>query len=378
MVRRRKILAIIGAVLALGLASLLVAISHTSACKAPPVQTAPGAAMKAMVNRCYGPPTVATLEQLDRPQLAPDRVLVKVATASVNPVDLHFLSGEPYFIRLGSGLGAPKDVHMGIDFAGTVEAAGTQVTQFKPGDRVFGGAYGSFGEYVTVRAQGAIAPLADRTSFDQAAAMPVAGVTALQALRDQGKLRSGQTVLINGASGGVGTYAVQIAKLLGAHVTGVCSTRSMALVRTLGADNVIDYTREDFTRRPERYDLIVDNVGNHSFAEIRRALKPDGSVVSVGGGADCGFCFGLLAGLAREGIVSMFSRQKNHSFVAKLNAADLETLGRWMNDGKLRSVIDRRYALNEVPQALEYLAAGHAHGKVLVQVLAVDEATDRP
>jgi NADPH:quinone reductase-like Zn-dependent oxidoreductase len=365
--RRTKILSIIGALLALMLSCMTVALTHNSSCAVPSPLAANMPLMKAMVYRCYGAPSVVKLESLEKPRPAPDRVLVKIAAASVNPLDWHYLKGEPYIMRAMVGIGRPNDIRLGVDFAGTVQAVGVNVKRFKPGDRVFGGADGSFAEYVTAREQGSIAPLPLNVSFEQAAAMPIAGVTALQALRDKGQVRPGQSVLINGASGGVGTYAVQIAKLLGARVTGVCSTRNLEMVRALGADKVIDYTREDFTTLTERYDLIIDNVGSHSMSEYRKVLTPNGAVVAVGG-VSCGACFGFFFGWPYQSVVSAFTAQKRLSLLAQLNAGDLGVLADWMAQGKIRSVVDRTYALNDLPAVLGYLEEGHARGKVIIEI----------
>ncbi|HEY3852456.1 MAG TPA: NAD(P)-dependent alcohol dehydrogenase [Steroidobacteraceae bacterium] len=369
MTRRYKILSVIAVLSVLMMSCLALALTHDSACRAPPPLAANAPAMKAMVYRCYGSPEVVKLETLEKPRPAPGRMLIKVAAASVNPLDWHYLKGEPYLMRAVVGMGSPNDIRLGVDFAGTVEAVGENVTQFKPGDAVFGGADGSFGEYVTVRAAGSVAPKPASLTFEQAAAVPIAGVTALQALRDYGKVRPGQRVLINGASGGVGTFAVQIAKILGANVTGVCSARNAAMVRAIGADRVIDYTHEDFTRLPERYDLIIDNVGNHSQSEYRRVLTPSGAVVAVGG-VNCGACLGPLLTWLGDAVVSPLHRQKRISMLAELNQDDLETLGAWLGARKMTSVIDRAYALSAVPAALGYLEQGHARGKVVIRVQA--------
>ena len=246
--------------------------------------SAPNNPMKAIVYCDYG---LANLKftEIEKPIPNDDQVLVRVRAASVNPYDWHFIEGTPYIVRLlGVGLRKPKDTRVGVDFAGTVEAIGKNVTQFKPGDEVFGGRGGAFAEYVCRRAEGAIALKPASITFEQAASVNIAGITALQALRDKGNVQPGQKVLINGASGGVGTFAVQIAKSFGADVTGVCSTRNVDLVRSLGADHVIDYTKEDFAKGEQRYDVILDNVPNHSLAECRRVLTPNGKYVMIGGG----------------------------------------------------------------------------------------------
>jgi NADPH:quinone reductase-like Zn-dependent oxidoreductase len=241
------------------------------------------------------------------------------------------------------------------------------VKSFKPGDAVFGGADGAFAEYITVREHGSVAIKPANLTFEQAATVPVAGVTALQALRDKGNVRPGQRVLINGASGGVGTFAVQIAKALGAHVTGVCSTRNIAMVHAIGADEVIDYTRQDFTTLAARYDLIIDNVGNHSQGEYRRVLTPHGAVVAVGG-IDCGACVGPLLTWLGQSLISPLVSQKRISILAELNGDDLTALGSWMQQGAITPVVDRTYPLSQVPAAIAYLEAGHARGKVVISV----------
>jgi len=280
---RYRILSILGVVLALAFASLAIAVSYNSPCGASAAVPAGSESMQGVVIHCYGSPDVMKVEQIAKPTPADDQLLVKVRAASLNPVDWHSMRGSPYIMRMSSGLGAPKDSRVGVDFAGTVEAVGKNVTQFKPGDDVFGGADGAVAEYVVVRESRGVALKPTNMSFEQAAAVPVAAVTALQGLRDKGGLKPGQKVLINGASGGVGTFAVQIAKHLGAEVTGVCSTRNVELVRSLGADHVVDYTREDFAKGPQRYDLLLDNVGNRSLSDLRRVLQPKGTLVIVGG-----------------------------------------------------------------------------------------------
>src|SRR6201987_3362047 len=273
---------------------------------------APANPMKAIV-RCDYAPENLKLEEVEKPAPEDDQILVKIHAVSVNPYDWHFVEGTPYIMRaFGVGLRKPKEIRLGVDFAGTVEAVGKNVTQYKPGDEVFGGRGGAFAEYVWRRAPGAIALKPANVTFEQAAALNIAGITALQGIRDKGKVQAGQKVLVNGASGGVGTFAVQIAKSFGANVTGVCSTRNIDLVKSLGADQVIDYTKEDFTKGNERYDVILDNVGTgHSLSEYRKVLAPEGKYVLVGGGgvADQG----LLGGLARAlwaPIVAKFGKQQ--------------------------------------------------------------------
>ncbi len=367
MKRRYLLMNSLVALLILGGAALAYALSRNAPCAAPAPLAADAARMKAVVYRCYGSPEVLRYEDIAKPALEDDRVLVRVRAASVNPLDWHYMRGAPYVMRLSSGLGAPGENRLGVDFAGTVEAVGSKVTRFRPGDAVFGGATGAFGEYVSVRESRGIALKPDGVDFDQVAAVPIAAVTALQALRDKGQLRAGQKVLINGASGGVGTFAVQIAKAYGAQVTGVCSTRNVQMVRELGADRVIDYTREDFTAGSERYDLIVDNVSNHSLSRLRGVLTPTGTLAIVGS-ISKGNWVGPLGSFFKSMITAPFVDQNLERILADLNQNDLEVLAELMSAGKLRSVIDRRYTLSEVPQAIEYVEAGRARGKVLIDV----------
>src|SRR5436190_7719212 len=308
---RSKILSVILILVAAALVSLALAVSHDSPCGPAPVLPAKTQLMKAIVHRCYGSPDVLRFEDIEKPTPADDQLLVKVHAASVNPLDWHYMRGTPYLVRTDSGFGKPEDPRLGVDFAGTVEAVGKNVKRFKPGDEVFGGRDGAFAEYVTVREERAVVLKPANVTFEQAASVPVAGITALQALRDKGAIQAGQKVLINGASGGVGTFAVQIAKTLGADVTGVCSTRNLDLVKSLGADRVIDYTKEDFTNSPERYDVLVDNVANRSLSECRRVIKPNGRYVLVGGGGpnDQGL-IGPLARPLKAMVFSWFVSQK--------------------------------------------------------------------
>jgi NADPH:quinone reductase-like Zn-dependent oxidoreductase len=325
-----------------------------------------GNSMKAIVYCDYGLANLK-LEDIEKPTPADDQVLVKVHAASINPLDWHFIEGTPYVMRLGVGLRKPKETRLGVDFAGTIEAVGKNVTQFKPGDDVFGGGDGAFAEYVCARRAVALKPA--KVTFEQAASLPIAAITALQGLRDKAKVQSGQSVLINGASGGVGTFAVQIAKSFGAEVTGVCSTRNLEMVRSLGADHVIDYTREDFTTGGQRYDAIIDNVGNHSLSDCRRVLNPDGKYVMIGGGgATEQGLIGIMARPLEAAIMSRFVSQKMGMMMAKLQKDDLSTLGDLMESGKLKAVIDRRYKLSELPAAIRYLEEGHARGKVVIVV----------
>ena len=343
----------------------LLALSYESPCEAAPPLSVGTPSMKAIVHRCYGSPDVLALEDVAKPIPADDQVLVKVRAASVNPLDWHGLRGEPYVMRLSSGFGLPKNVRLGVDFAGTVEAVGKSVTRFRPGDEVFGGRGGSLAEYVTVGESWAIASKPANVTFEQAAAVPVAAITALQALRDKGRIQPGQKVLINGASGGVGTFAVQIGKAFGAEVTGVCSTRNLAMVRDLGADHVVDYTREDFTRSGERYDLIVDMVASRPLSEYRRVLKPEGVYVVVGATSD-GRWLGPLVPMIKAIAYAPFVSEELVTFIAALNKDDLLVLSDLMQAGKVTPVIDRRFGSREVPDAIRYLEEGHARGKVIV------------
>ncbi|MCH8308244.1 MAG: NAD(P)-dependent alcohol dehydrogenase [Proteobacteria bacterium] len=322
--------------------------------------------MKAIVYRCYGSPDVLEFEDVDKPTPADDEVLVKVHAAAVNPLDWHYMRGSPYIMRLGVGLGAPTRTSMGVDFAGTVEAVGSNVKRFKPGDEVFGGRSGAFAEYVTVREDRALALKPANMTFEQAASVPIAAITALQALRDKGQLKPGQKVLINGASGGVGTFAVQIAKSYGAEVTGVCSTRNVEMVRSIGADHVIDYTQEDYTKSGQHYDLIIDNVGNHSLLANRRVLNPDGIFVIVGGPK--GNWLAPLMNPIKALMLSPFVGQEFVMILAKLDKDDLAILGDLMQAGKVTPVIDRRYRLSEVPAAIRYSEEGHARGKIVIDL----------
>lgn len=362
---RYKILGGIAILAAIGVVSLALVMSHTSPCgAASPIPTG-ASLMKGVVRRCYGSPDVVRYEDLPKPAPADDEVLVRVRAASVNPLDWHYLQGTPYMMRIEVGFGKPENPRLGVDFAGTVEAVGRKVTRFKPGDEVFGGKFGALAEYVTVREARALVPKPANMTFEQAAAVPIAGVTALQALRDSGQLRAGQKVLINGASGGVGTFAVQIAKSLGAEVTGVCSTRNLDLVRSIGADHVIDYTREDFTRGVQRYDVIIDNVGTHSLLEYRRALNPKGIYVMVGS-TTIGNWFAWLEAPLEGMVLSHIVSQRFVTLFADITPRDLATLGTLMQSGKLTPVIDRRYKLSEAAEAISYLERGHARGKIVL------------
>jgi len=322
--------------------------------------------MKAIVYSTYGSPDVLKLEETDKPTPNTDEVLIKVRAAALNPLDWHVMRGMPYLLRLMTGLRKPKVARLGFDVAGQVEAVGRNVTQFRPGDEVFGSCRGAFVEYAcTSESKLALKP--DNLTFEQAAATPGAALTALQALRDKGRIQAGQEVLINGAAGGVGTFAVQLAKWFGAEVTGVCSTRNVELVRTLGADRVTDYSQEDFTNSPRSYDLILDNVGNHSFSACRRVLTSNGVCVMVGGPNE-GHWIGPLAGALKALVWSWFVSQKFVMFITKPSKEGLNILRELLAAGKVTPVIDRRYSLSEVPEAIRYLEKGHTQGKVVITI----------
>jgi NADPH:quinone reductase-like Zn-dependent oxidoreductase len=329
---------------------------------------APVNPMKAIVHCEYGGPEVLRLADVEKPVPTDNQVLVKVHAASLNPLDLTIRG--PLLIRPILGMRKPKDTRLGVDYAGTVEVVGKNVTQFKPGDEVFGGKNGAMSEYVCVLPDRAVTLKPANVTFEQAASVPVAAITALQGLRDKGKIKAGQKVLVNGASGGVGTFAVQIAKSFGTEVTAVCSTRNVDMVRSIGADHVIDYTKEDFTQTDQRYDLIFDLVGNHSFSERRRILTPNGICVMAGlGGA--GWHDGMagrLLGELNAYLGSWFVNQKFIAYIAEFNKADMAILADLMQNGKITPVIDKTYKWNDVPAALSYLETGHARGKIVITV----------
>jgi len=336
----------------------------------------PANPMKAVVYCDYGVPNLK-LQEIEKPTPADDQLLVKVRAASVNPLDWHFIEGTPYVMRaMGVGLRKPKDTRLGVDFAGTVEAVGKNVTKFKPGDEVFGGRTGAFAEYVCVRESRAVALKPANVTFEQAASVPIAAITALQGVRDKGKVQPGQKVLINGASGGVGTFAVQIAKSMGADVTGVCSTRNLDLVRSLGADHVINYTKEDFTKSAQRYDVILDNVANRSLSECRGVLNPEGRYVLIGGGGvnESRWIGPGLIHAFKAMVLSKFVNQKMGMMLAQLNHDDLAFLADLMQSGKVTPVIDRTYTLSQTAEAIRYLEQGHARGKVVINLERTDEA----
>jgi NADPH:quinone reductase-like Zn-dependent oxidoreductase len=336
--------------------------------------------MKAIVYTTYGPPEVLQLKEVEKPVPKDDAVLIHVRAASVNPLDGAIMKGRPYIARIMTGLRTPNVTRLGVDVAGHVEVVGRNVTQFKPGDEVFGACLrdphasgvsvwicqGAFAEYACVP-EASLVMKPDDITFEQAAAVPIAAFTALQGLRDKGQLQPGQTVLINGAAGGVGTFAVQIAKSFGAEVTGVCSTRNLDMVRSIGAEHVVDYTQEDFTKRGQRYDLLFDCIGNHSLSACRRVLKPQGRLIMVGDRSGRRM-LGSLARVITALVVSPFVGQKLVMFLARPSKEDLIIMHDLMKAGKVTPIIDKRYHLSDVPEALRYLEAGHAQGKIAITV----------
>jgi NADPH:quinone reductase-like Zn-dependent oxidoreductase len=323
--------------------------------------------MQGVVRERYGPPDVLEIREIDKPATADNEVLVRVQAASVNPLDWHMLTGVPYIARLAAGLRQPKTRLVGTDFAGTVEAVGKDVKQFRPGDAVFGARSGALAEYVCVPEERAIVEKPANVTFEEAAAVPVAAVTALQALRDKGQIRAGQKVLINGASGGVGTFAIQIAKSFGADVTAVCSTPNVDTARSLGADRVIDYTKEDFTRRAERYDLMIDIAGNRSRSASKRVLAERAICVQVGGPKTNRWIGPLGTRLVRD-LTTRRAGRRFVLFLATINKEAVLALRELLEAGKLKPVIDRAYPLHQVTDAFRHVGGGHARGKVVVRL----------
>jgi NADPH:quinone reductase-like Zn-dependent oxidoreductase len=317
--------------------------------------------MKAVVFKSYGPPSVLTIEEIEKPVPGDDEVLVRVHATSVNPAEWYRITGL-FLGRLGGGLFKPKNIRLGADYAGIVEAVGKNVTDFKPGDEVFGGKSGAFAEYICVRENIALKP--EGVPFKQAGGVAIAALTALQGLRDHGKLQPGQKVLINGASGGVGTFAVQVAKALGAEVTAVCSTANVECARSLGADHVIDYTRGDFTRGSQRYDLLLDVAGSRSWREYQRVLKPDSTVVMVGGPKTP--LIGPLGHIIKMRLGALRASQKVVFFVANFNRQDFMTLMGMMERAQVKTVIEQVYPLRQISEAMRQLGTGHARGKIIV------------
>jgi len=331
-------------------------------------EPAPATTMKAIVRERYGSPDVLELKDIQKPVIDDDSFLVRVRAASINAYDWHMLRGSPFLVRMSEGWRRPKSSAMGVDMAGQVEAVGKNVTEFRPGDEVFGARGGALAQYVSGTAKSSLAPKPAGLSFEQAAAINMAGTTALQGLRDKGRIKAGQRVLINGASGGVGTFAVQIAKAFGAHVTAVCSTRNVDMVRSLGADEVIDYTKEDFTRSGQRYDLILDVAVSRSLSDCRRVLNSNGTLVVVGAAGGGRRMAPIVARLLAAAVSSRFSSQKMLPFLAKNSKEDLLVLKELIEAGKVRPVVDRTYPLSETAEAMRYLETGHARAKIVVTV----------
>jgi NADPH:quinone reductase-like Zn-dependent oxidoreductase len=322
--------------------------------------------MRAITYSEYGSPDVLRVAESARPLPRDDEVLLKIRAASVNPLDWHYMRGTPYLIRISAGIRRPKKRRLGVDVSGQVEAVGKNVMQFQPGDEVFGTCKGAFAEYACA-SERTLAPKPVNLTFEHTAAVPIAALTALQSLRDRGRIKPEQTVLINGASGGVGTFAVQIARTFGAEVAGVCSTRNVDMVRSIGAHHVVDYMSEDFTKSGQKYDLILDCVGSHSLSDTRKALTDKGTLVLVGG-PDEGRWIGPLVGVFEAFVVSLFVSQKVLPFLAHVSKDDLLVLRKLLEDGSVKPIIDRTHPLDEVPAALRYLEDGHARGKVVITV----------
>jgi NADPH:quinone reductase-like Zn-dependent oxidoreductase len=316
--------------------------------------------MKAIVQNEYGSPDVFELKEIDKPVVKDDEVLVRVHAAALHAGDVFAMRGVPYLVRMSAGWPKPKNYVPGYDVAGHVETVGKNVEQFQPGDEVFGACTGTCAEYACA-AEGKFVLKPANLMFEQAAAVPTSAVTALRGLRDAGKVQPGQKVLINGASGGVGTFAVQIAKAFGAEVTGVCSTRNADMVRSIGADHVIDYTQEDFTQGGQGYDLILDQVANHSLSDCRRMLTPQGTHIPNSGHSGMGY-------IIKAFVSSLFVRQQGRPYIAIPNNEDLVVLNEFIEAGKVTPVIDRTYPLSETPEAFRYLDEGHAQGKVVITV----------
>ncbi len=363
---RYKIINGVLAVLALAVLSLGLVLSYESSCEPAPALAGSAVTMKAVTYRCYGSPDVLEYGDVEKPAPGENDVLVRIRAAGVNPLDWHYMRGSPYLMRLGSGIGAPKDPRIGVDFSGVVEAVGSGVTRFQVGDEVFGGASGAFAEYVAMSDDRAVAHKPANVSFEQAAGVSIAALTALQALRDKGGIEAGQKVLINGASGGVGTYAVQMAKHFGAEVHGVCSTRNVELVRSLGADRVFDYKKESYIDSGERYDLVVDMVGNHSLLANRNVMTPAGRLVIVGGPK--GDWAGPLIRPIGAMILGPFVDQQFITLLARLKREDLEFIGELMASGTVTTRIDTHYPLQQVAEAIRHSESGRARGKIIVTV----------
>ena len=368
MTLKSKIFSSIFAVFFLLISALAVAIGYTSDCEPASASTPNENSMKAIIYRCYGGPEVLEYVDLDKPLPADNEVLVKVHAAGINPADYHYMRGSPYLMRLMTGFGSPTGQRMGTDFSGVVEAIGKDVTKFKVGDSVFGGKKGSFAEYVAVRENGAIALKPDNVSHEQAASIAIAAITALQAVRDKGNVQAGEKVLINGSSGGVGTFAVQIAKYLGTDVTGVNSTRNVEMVLKIGADRVIDYKKDDYITQDITYDVMIDMVANNSLSDNLDILNAGGRLVNVGA-IDKGAWIQPLIKPIKTMLMNPFLEDKQIiGFVASIKQEDIELLGEIMAQGKLKPVLDKDYLLAETAAAMKHLETGRARGKIVVKI----------
>ncbi len=358
-----KVLALL---LVAGAIALTIAISFNRDCPAPGVAPSGKETFTAVTYGCYGPPEVLELTQVEMPVPTAQQIVVKVHSAGVNPLDWHYMRGSPYIMRLASGIGSPSDTRLGVDFSGTVEAVGAAVTRFKPGDEVFGGANGAFAQYLTVKDTAAIAHKPPNISFAQAGTVGIAGITALQALQDKGQLQPGQKVLVNGASGGVGTFAVQIARAMGAEVTGVSSQRNHELLRSLGASHTIDYKQESYTDGDERYDLIVDNIGNHSPRENSRVLTPNGRLVMVGGAS--GDWVGPLKNPLLAMVQSPMIDQEVILLMAQLSADGMSQIADLMHSGDVTPMVGRTFPLAAIADAIALSESGRARGKIAIEI----------
>lgn len=363
---RYKIINSFLAVLGLAIVALAITVGYSSDCESVASGTNGSSTMKAVIRRCYGGPEALEFVDVEKPQPGPKDILVRVEAAAVNPLDYHYMRGSPYLMRLAIGIGKPNDSRMGVDFAGVVAEVGSEVTRFDVGDAVFGGRDGAFAEFLLIGEDGALASKPDNVAFDQAAAIPIAALTALQTLRDYGGLQAGQKVLINGASGGVGTYTVQIAKALGAEVHGVCSTRNVNMVRALGADHVFDYKSENYTESGNKYDLIVDMVGNHALSANLDVLKSDGKLIMVGGPK--GNWVAPFWNPIKALMLSPFVDQEVSMMLAELNGEDLQYVATLIANGELTSRIDTYFPLAETAAALRYLETQRARGKVIISM----------
>lgn len=365
---RYKILNSLLGLLILFIGVIAVVMSYTSDCEPLNPRAIESNSMKAITYRCYGGPDVLEYVDVTKPTPAPNEVLVKVYSAGVNPLDYHYMRGTPYIMRLmGSGIGAPESQSMGVDFSGVVEAVGENVTKFKVGDAVFGGRSGAFAEYLIVPEDKGIVLKPDNITHDQAAGVAIAGITALQAVRDLGQVKAGDKVLINGASGGVGTFAVQIAKYLGADVTGVNSTRNVEMVLGIGADRVIDYKKDNYISQGIKYNVIVDMVANNSLSNNLDILTPDGRMVNVGA-IEKGNWIGPLIKPIASSLMNPFVEQEIQTLFARIDQDDLKLLAKIMAEGKLTPVLDKSYALSETGQAIAYSETGRARGKIIINV----------